>query len=210
MRNPTKNSDLHGSAPDHSAIALLIIDMLSEVSEIDGGAFVAKARHAAKRIAKLKHRAAKSAIPCIYVNDNVGRWQSAGHRVMAQNSAATSSSFAIGQLLMPAQSDYLVLKPKHSAFFATPLDVLLTHLGTSALIVTGMVGKQCILFTAIDAYVREFQLYIPMDCIVTADRSESTMLRKLFMATLDADIRDSGVLRLSALCRKHLARPVRR
>jgi nicotinamidase-related amidase len=209
MSNVESNADLHGSAPDRSSVALLIVDMLTDFELALQQVSLKTLSAAAQRISVLKKRATQNGIPCIYVNDNAGRWQSAGHRVIEQNTAAGSRFSSIAEQLIPDHRDYLVLKPKHSAFYATPLDVLLSHLGVSALVITGMVGKQCILFTAMDAFVREYQLYLPMDCIVTSAKAEASALSKLFATTLDADIRPSGRLRLYAMCQRHECRSLR-
>ena len=77
------------------------------------------------------------------------------------------------QLLVPGKEDYFVLKPKHSAFYATPLELLLTYLKVSTLILTGIAGDVCVLFTAGDAFLRDYHLFVPSDCI--ASQSPRTM-----------------------------------
>jgi nicotinamidase-related amidase len=210
MKRTHKNADLHGAAPDAASVALLIVDMLSNFQAPEVRKFLRPAQRVAHSIAALKKRADAAGIPCIYVNDNVGKWQSNGRRVIEQNSSPDAASVSIKAALRPRDTDYLILKPKHSAFYATPLDVLLSHLGVSALIITGTAGKQCILFTAIDAYVREYRLYLPDDCIVTESQQELKMLQALFAKTLDADTRASGYLRLAAMQRKHRLRALRK
>ena len=74
---------------------------------------------------------------------------------------------------MPDARDNCVLKPKHSAFFATLLDTLLAYMGAKKLILTGVSGNQCVLFTANDAYVRDLELHIPADCIASPTRRET-------------------------------------
>src|SRR5689334_5052482 len=124
-----KNPDLHGAAPDSSPVALLIVDMLGDLDSIPDRRVVEVAAATAPRIAHLKARAHAARIPTVYVNDNVGKWQSAGQRVIDQNESRDRKAQRIASLLRPTNDDYLVLKPKHSGFFATPLDLLLAHLG---------------------------------------------------------------------------------
>ena len=47
------------------------------------------------------------------------------------------------QALLPEQQDYVVLKPKHSAFYATPLDTLLEYIGVKNVILAGITTNAC-------------------------------------------------------------------
>jgi nicotinamidase-related amidase len=73
----------------------------------------------------------------------------------------------VSQRLRPTARDYFVLKPKHSGFFDTTLDTLLEALRIRRVILTGIAGNICVLFTANDAYMREFKIFAPADCIVS-------------------------------------------
>ena len=102
-------------------------------------------------------------------------------------------------MLCPADSDYFVLKPKHSGFYATTLDVLLEYLGVETLILTGIATNICVLFTANDAYMRDYKLFVPSDC-VAANTIEDTQYSLRQMKTiLKADIRESISIDLSAM-----------
>jgi nicotinamidase-related amidase len=160
-----KNSNLHGSAPDEHPIALLIIDLISDFRFPDGEKLARAARRIAPPIARLSKRARASGVPIIYVNDNRGRWRSDRTEMLERCSAPGSLGKAVVEELAPENVDYFIFKPKHSGFFATPLAALLEHLGARTLILTGVTTEQCILFTAIDAYVREYELSVPRDCV---------------------------------------------
>jgi nicotinamidase-related amidase len=71
------------------------------------------------------------------------------------------------------QHDYFMFKPKHSAFFCTPLESLLGQLGIRRLLLTGITSHQCVLFTAMDAYVREYEISVPRDCVGAGSREET-------------------------------------
>ena len=79
----------------------------------------------------------------------------------------------IAELLEPEDEDYFVLKPKHSGFHSTTLEVLLAHLGASTLILTGIAGNFCVLFTAHDAYMRDFKLVVPRDCLASEAEADN-------------------------------------
>ena len=191
-----RNPNLHGAAPDSSRTALLILDMISDF-EFEGGAKLCRAAvPVAKRIARLKFRAAEAGIPTIYVNDNVGRWRSDFAAVFRHCVRPESRGASIARLIGPGPNDYCVLKPKHSGFFATALATLLEYLGSRRLILTGSTSDQCVLFTANDAYVRDFELQIPRDCLVGDSAEANRLAFRYFRSVLGADLRPSVSLKL--------------
>jgi nicotinamidase-related amidase len=119
------------------------------------------------RLAALKRRAHAAGVPCIYINDNFGQWRSDFRQTVAHCTARHSPGRRVSERLKPTRRDYFVLKPKHSGFFDTTLDTLLGALRVRRVIVTGIAGNICVLFTANDAYMRDFQLFAPADCIVS-------------------------------------------
>ena len=157
--------DLHGSAPDDSPVALLIIDMINAFDFKGAERMLPRALAAAKAIAQLKERARHAGVPAVYVNDNFGRWRSDFHQILEH--VLRSPGSEIARLLAPKPQDYFVLKPKHSGFQFTTLDVLLEHLGAKTLILAGVAGNFCVLFTAHDAYMRDYRLVVPRDCIAS-------------------------------------------
>lgn len=156
---------MHGSAPDEHPVALLIIDLISDFRFEDGEKLARVARRIAPAIARLSKRARASGVPVIYVNDNRGRWRSDRTELLERCSGPDSLGKDVVSELAPESVDYFIFKPKHSGFFATPLAALLDHLGARTVILTGLTTEQCILFTAIDAYVREYELSVPRDCV---------------------------------------------
>ena len=164
---PAKNEDLHGSAPDKSDVALLLIDVINDLAFPGSDALVAQAEPMALRLAALKRRAAAAAVPCIYINDNFGQWRSDFRKTVAHCTARSSPGRIVSRRLRPSPRDYFVLKPKHSGFYDTTLDTLLTALGTRRVILTGIAGNICVLFTANDAYMRELRIFSPADCVVS-------------------------------------------
>ena len=162
------SEDLHGNAPDSAPVALLIIDMINDLEFPEGPDFLKPTLRAADRIADLKRRVKAAGIPVIYVNDNFGRWRSDFNEVLDHCLNDGVRGQPLVERLRPEPDDYSVLKPKNSAFFATTLDTLLTYLKVETLILTGISADACVLFTANDAYVRDYKLYVPSDCVVAA------------------------------------------
>jgi len=193
------SQDLHGSAPDKCETALLLIDVINDFDFEEGHQLLHLALPVGESIAELKKRAKAAGIPCIYVNDNFGRWQSDFKKLVAHSSADDAKGKEFVKLLVPDDDDYFVLKPKHSGFYSTSLDLLLTHLNAKNLILTGIAGNNCVLFTANDAYMRDYKLFIPSDCVVSNTEAENRYALKQMEDVLKADVSVAINLDLEAL-----------
>ena len=189
-----KNDDLHGSAPDKSETVLLIIDLINDLDFPEANQLMRYAPAMARRIAKLKERAKKARIPVVYVNDNFGRWRSDLRRLVEH--CRKGKGREIVDLLRPDDDDYFVLKPKHSGFFSSTLETLLRYLGARTLILTGIAGNYCVLFTANDAYMRDYKLIVPRDCTASNTKKENDQALALMKNYLRADTRSSPEIRL--------------
>lgn len=196
---PRKNPGLHGNAPDKSKTALLIIDVINDLEFNSGNRLLPQAITMAKKLAALKTRAQKASIPVIYVNDNFGKWRSDFSAQVRHSMQPRMRGAPVVEILRPGPSDYFVLKPKHSGFFSTPLDLLLNYLGARNLILTGIAGNNCVHFTATDAYLRDFDLWIPADCVVSRSKHENLLALKQMRQLLHADIRISTRIDLRKL-----------
>ena len=197
-----KNSDLHGNVPETSRVALLLIDVINDLEFEGSEPLVAQAVPMAKRIARLKSRAKQAGVPVIYVNDNFGRWQSNFSSVVKHCLEDGVRGEELVRMLRPDEDDYFVLKPKHSAFYETTLDILLRYLGARTLIFAGIAGNICILFSANDAYMRDFNLLIPSDCVVSNTREENEHAFEQMRSVLKADTRPSDDIDFSEARRR--------
>jgi nicotinamidase-related amidase len=198
-RGPAKNPDLHGNVPENSAVALLLIDVINDLDFEGSEPLVRQAGSMAARVASLKRRAKAARIPVVYINDNFGRWQSDFRRLIDHclNDGVPGESLA--RALLPEDDDYFVLKPKHSAFFETTLDTLLAYLGAKTLILTGIAGNICILFSANDAYMRDYNLVVPADCVISNTPEENAYALQQIARVLKGDTTPSTKLDLDAL-----------
>jgi nicotinamidase-related amidase len=156
------------------------------------------ALRAARRIARLKRRARAAGIPVIYANDNFGRWRSDFREAVAHCFEDDVRGRCLAELLEPESDDYFVLKPKHSAFYATTLATLLEYLGAKRLILTGINGDTCVLMTAIDAYVRDFRLHVPGDCVASIEPAHNRSALVYMQRVLEARTGSAARLDLRA------------
>lgn len=152
---------------DATHSALVIIDMLNDLDFEGGEALLEQATPVASAIAHLREAYRKRGWPVIYANDNFGRWHSDFAKVIEHCRRVDSLGAALSDGLLPAVDDYFVLKPRHSAFYETPLSTLLEKLGVQSLTLVGMAGDDCVLRTALDAQMRGFPLWIPADGIAS-------------------------------------------
>jgi nicotinamidase-related amidase len=187
---PAKNRDLHGSAPDKCATALLIIDVINDLDFPEARQLMRSAPAMARKISKLKLRAKRAGVPVVYVNDNFGRWRS-DLRSLVEH-CRKGKAREIVDLLRPEEDDYFVLKPKHSGFFSSTLETLLRYLEAERLILSGIAGNYCVLFTANDAYMRDYKLLVPSDCTVSNTTAENREALNLMKNYLKADTKPSG------------------
>jgi nicotinamidase-related amidase len=206
---PANNEDLHGSVPENCAVALLLIDVINDLEFEGAEALVERAVPMAHRIAELKRRAKDAGIPVIYVNDNWGRWQSDFRKVVEHCLSDGVRGEEMARILQPDEDDYFVLKPKHSAFYATTLDTLLTYLGATTVILTGVAGNICILFSANDAYMRDLNVVVPSDCVASNTESDNEHALEQMRIVLKADITESAKLDLQKLLAEQTVSPPR-
>src|SRR3954464_2464241 len=195
-----RNRDLHGSAPDKCETAFLLVDVINDLDFPEAKQLMRYAPAMARKLAKLKARAKRAGIPCVYVNDNFGRWRS-DLRSLVEH-CRKGKARAIVDLLRPDKDDYFVLKPKHSGFFSSTLETLLRYFGAHRLIITGIAGNYCGLFTANDAYMRDYDLLVPGDCTISNTAAENRQALSLMKNYLKADIRPSGKIRFSGSAQK--------
>lgn len=195
----SKNKDLHGFAPEKSPVALILIDVINTMDFPESDKLLKNALPAIKNLSLLKQKAKKHKIPIIYVNDNFGEWRSDFKSLVKYCLKDESKSKELVELIKPDEEDYFILKPKFSAFFNTNLDILLKYLDTKSLIITGVAGNMCVFFTVADAYMRDFKIYVPSDCIASNEKKDNKKALNFMKEIMNADITSSKKLNLKSL-----------
>ena len=171
--------------------ALLLIDFINALDFDGAEALRPMAVKAAARTAELKRRAAAAGVPVIYANDNFGNWRSEfSHVVRACEESPRGRELV--HTLRPGPDDWSVLKPRHSAFYGTPLEFLLDDLEVERLILTGLQTDICVLFTAHDAYLRQYELWVPGDCVASEKAADSEAALQHMASILKADTWAAG------------------
>jgi nicotinamidase-related amidase len=155
-----------------SSVALVLVDVINHFEFPDGTRTLKNSLPLAPRLVRLKARAAKAGIPVIYVNDNFGQWRSDSSKLLEYCLRPEAKGRDFVEAIRPDPNDYFVLKPMHSAFYQTPLDLLLQYLGASSIILCGIATNSCILCTAHDAQMRNIGIYVASDCCAARSKRE--------------------------------------
>ena len=186
--------------PSPVPVALLLIDVLTTFQFPDGDSILRGALAMRDALVRLKARARAAAVPVLYVNDNFGDWRSEKEVLLGRCLEAKGSDFV--RPLLPDNEDYFVRKPMHSAFYMTPLEILLQHLQVETLILTGLTSNSCITVTAHDANMRGFDIYIPPDCSCARNAEEHAQALAQLKTMAGANIRQSASLKFPDLIRR--------
>jgi nicotinamidase-related amidase len=189
-------------APHHSPAVLVLIDVINHFEFPEGESVLRHALSIAPKLARLKNRARAAGMSTVYVNDNFGQWRSDASRLLDYCVRPEAIGKAFVEQIQPDKKDYFVLKPMHSGFYQTPLEVLLRYLDASSLVLCGLATNSCIVCTAHDAKMREFRLYVPSDCSAARSIKEHKQAIEHIQRMIDAKVTPSGSLRLNEIARK--------
>jgi nicotinamidase-related amidase len=187
-----KEKTIGGEAMKRAPAALLIIDMMNPLTFGSGPLLLAGMRRIAGPLSTLRERANSAGLPVIFINDNAGRWHSEKNHIVQR--ALAGGAQDVAARLLPEPDDYFIIKPKHSGFYATPLQPLLLDLGVRTLILTGVAGNICVLLTASDAYMRDYRLVVPADCCASNVREDNDYALRMMKNVLKADIRPQAAI----------------
>ena len=185
-----------------SPVVLLLIDVINPLDFPNAEALLKQALPMAERIATLKAKARKHGIPTIYINDNFGRWRSDFQSQVDACLEPDVLGRPIAERLKPDHDDYFILKPMHSGFYLTPLELLLDRLEAETLIVTGMATNICVFFTANDAHMRGYRILAPRDCCAAETDADHDVTLEQLKKVMSADIRPSAEIDFAELMAK--------
>ncbi len=169
-----------------SATALIVIDMLNHYEHEDAEALRRSVHKALPAIGDLVQRASRAEVPVIYVNDNHGDW-SAGRPELCQRALEGPDPSLVEPILPGEQAAFLV-KARHSIFYETQLDYMLRQQDIERLILSGQVTEQCILYSALDAYVRHYSIVIPRDAVAHIHQDLADAALRMMETNMAAEI----------------------
>lgn len=174
--------------------AVLVIDMLTDYDHPDGDALRASAASIVPVIAGLRDRAREQDVPVVWINDNHGEWAEDREGLIA--SARRGAGAALIDPIAPHEGAPFLFKARHSVFFGSPLEYLLELEGIGRLVLAGQVTEQCILYSALDAYIRHFQVVVPRDAVAHIDPDLAEASLRLMERNMRAQVVDAADVEL--------------
>lgn len=180
----------------NGGVGLLIIDLINDMSFPGAKAFLAQAKAATAVAAALRDEADRLGVPVVYVNDNYGQWHSEKSRIVEACAGDESPGREMVELIEPRSDDYFVIKPQFSGFYATNLPVLLPRLGVSRLVLTGIAADICVLFTAADAHMREYDLWVPNNAVASETKEKAAWALEIMQHSMGAETRPTTEMSL--------------
>ncbi|APU38675.1 MULTISPECIES: isochorismatase family cysteine hydrolase [unclassified Streptomyces] len=166
--------------------ALIVIDMLNTYEHEDAEALVPSVREALPGITALLEQARASDSPVVYVNDNFGEWRS--HHGEILDAALAGRHRSLVEPVAPDENSLFVVKARHSIFFETPLAYLLGQLKAKRLVLCGQVTEQCVLYSALDAHIRHFDVVVPDDAVAHIDADLAAAALRMMSRNMSADV----------------------
>ncbi|MFJ3960749.1 isochorismatase family cysteine hydrolase [Streptomyces sp. NPDC090036] len=166
--------------------ALIVIDMLNTYAHEDAEALVPSVRQALHGVTALLKHARASDSPVIYVNDNFGEWRS--HHGEILRAALDGHHSDLVEPVAPDENSLFVVKARHSIFYETPLAYLLGQLGTERLVLCGQVTEQCVMYSALDAHIRHFDVVVAADAVAHIDADLAEAALRMMRCNMAADI----------------------
>jgi nicotinamidase-related amidase len=171
---------------------LLLVDFINPLDFPGSEKLAQPAIAAARATAKLKSRLASEGVPTIYANDNYGVWQSDFHSLVSACLSIEGAPAEIARLLYPQAQDLTILKPRHSAFYASPLELLLREMRTGELVICGLAADMCVQLTAAEAFLREYKVWVPSDCTAAETEAAKKTALAYMASVLKCDIQASA------------------
>jgi nicotinamidase-related amidase len=191
MPSTPRGTGLRPATLPTSQRVLLLVDFITSLDFPGAEKLAPKALAAARGTAALKQRLHAEGVPTIYANDNYGVWQSDFHSLVSTCLGLEGEAGQIARLLYPQADDITILKPRHSAFYASALELLLTEIGARELVICGLATDMCVQLTAADAFLREFKVWVPADCTAAEDDEAKQRALDYMANVLKCDVQPS-------------------
>jgi nicotinamidase-related amidase len=192
MPSPIRQTGLRPPRLPKSQRVLLLVDFVTMLNFDGAERLATRALRAARATAELKQRLRKEGVVTIYANDNYGIWQSDFHSLVSTCLGLEGEAGEIARLLYPQADDLTILKPRHSAFFASPLDLLLTEMEATDLVICGLATDMCVQMTAADAFLREYTTWVPADCTAAESEDAESAALAYIARVFKCDVQPAG------------------
>lgn len=172
---------------------LVLVDVINPLNFPGAEKLARPALAAAKATVRLREQLDEDKVAVVYCNDNYGSWQSDFQGLVAQCCEREDESGEIARLLAPRPRDITLLKPRHSAFYCTALELLLKEMGARELILAGLAADMCVQMTAADAFLRGYEgVWVPSDCTAAETPHAKKASLEYMRDVLKCDVRPAA------------------
>ncbi|MGA6174238.1 cysteine hydrolase family protein [Streptomyces sp. NPDC012600] len=167
--------------------ALIVIDMINAYDHPDAELLVPSVRAALPQLTRLIDRARAEGVPVIYANDNFGEWRSHHGEIIEKTLAGKNAELV--EPILPDDDSLFVVKARHSIFYETPLSYLLSQLGADHVVLCGQVTEQCVLYSALDAHIRQLRVTVPKDAVAHIHEDLAEAALRMMERNMSAAVR---------------------
>jgi len=176
--------------------ALIVCDMLNPYEHEDADRLIESVEQHLPALVRLRDRAREEGALTVYVNDNHGDWESSRGKLV--EAALDGARPDLVEPILPGDDDLFLAKTRHSIFYATPLEYILAQEEVDRLVIGGQVTEQCVLYSALDAYIRHLDVSVPRDAVahIFDDLAEASL--KMMERNMHAEVCDAEECRLGA------------
>jgi nicotinamidase-related amidase len=167
--------------------ALVVVDMLNTYEHEDADKLTASVREVLPNIVDLVERATDDGeVEVVYVNDLYGQWNAGRSELLER--VVRGRYRELIEPIAPAEDAIFIVKARHSIFYETPLEYMLRQQGIGKLVLAGQVTEQCILYSALDAYIRHMEVVVPHDAVahIHADLADAAL--RMMQINMRADV----------------------
>ena len=178
------------------ATALIVVDMLNTYEHEDAERLASNVKPTVAPISGLVSRARDDDVPVVYVQDNYGDWNTSAEKLARR--AMEGRHPELVEPILPPDDAAFIIKARHSAFYQTLLEYLLDRDGAGRIVLAGQVTEQCILYSALDAYVRHFEVAVPRDAVAHIHESLGDAALEMMERNMGAEVAGSDQLRFSS------------
>ena len=175
--------------------ALIVTDMLNPYEHDDADQLTRSVEQVVPKLRTLVERAREEDVLTIYVNDNFGAWNSDREELI--RTALDGRFPQLVEPLVPSDDTLFVLKARHSIFFQTPLEYLLAQKDVERVVLAGQVTEQCILYSALDAFVRHIEVAVPRDAVAHIHEELAEPALRMMEVNMGADVGPADECRLA-------------
>ncbi|MEW1630984.1 isochorismatase family cysteine hydrolase [Streptomyces sp. NPDC089173] len=172
--------------------ALVVIDMINAYDHPDAELLVPSVRSALPQLTRLIDRARGEGVPVIYANDNFGEWRS--HHGEIIEKALAGKNAELVEPVLPDDKSLFVVKARHSIFYETPLSYLLAQLGVDHVVLCGQVTEQCVLYSTLDAHIRQLRVTVPQDAVAHIHEDLAEAALRMMERNMSAAIRTADTV----------------